>query len=97
MAGHLTDIWWKIDKKVQSLTCDEHEINQIFGWVEDSNEVLMYISDILAIDELNPKIRDLLENSLMNFAYLPNLVNSLVILKSKKPKMCLNTCIYILI
>ena len=60
LANQLKNIWWKIDKKVQSLTCDEHEINQIFSWVEDSNEILMYISDILAIDEINSKIKDCL-------------------------------------
>jgi len=67
---------------VQSLTCDEHEINEIFGWIEDQNEILMYIADILAIESLNDKVKDTIMLSLLNFAYLPRLVNSLVVIKS---------------
>ena len=31
----LRGIWEKIDAKVQSLTCENHEIEKIFSWVED--------------------------------------------------------------
>lgn len=91
--------WLKIDEKVQSLTSDQHEINQIFGWVEDQNELLMYIVDILAIETLDEEIADMIMMSLLNIGYLPCLVNSLVDMKSggKIKKFSLNTCIFILI
>ena len=81
MSHQLRNIWLKIDQKVQSLTCEDHEINQIFSWIEDQNDLLMYISDILAIDHLSPKIKDVLMQSLLNQAYLPVVVNSLVVMK----------------
>ena len=81
MSHQLRNIWLKIDQKVQSLTCEDHEINQIFSWIEDQNDLLMYISDILAIDHLSQKIKDVLMQSLLNQAYLPVVVNSLVVMK----------------
>ena len=66
MAHQLRELWLKIDQKVQSLTCEDHEINQIFSWIEDQNDLLMYISDILNIDNLRPKIKDLMMQSLLN-------------------------------
>lgn len=59
----------------------------------------MYISDILAIKNLSPKIKDVLTQSLLNQAYLPVVVNSLVVMKQKKDvqKLCLNSSIYLLI
>ena len=80
LALQLRERWTKLDQKVQSLTCDEHEINQIFGWIEDQKDVLEYIADILVIENLDQKIKDTIMLSLLNFAYLPTLVNSLVII-----------------
>ena len=87
---------------MQSLTCDEHEINELFGWIEDQNEILMYIADILAVESLSAKVKDTVMLSLLNFAYLPKLVNSLVVLKKntknkEDQKLCLNVSIFILI
>lgn len=88
-----------MDEKVQSLTSDQREINQIFSWVEDQNELLMYIVDILAIETLDPEISDMIMMALLNIGYLPNIINSLVDMKSggKVKKFSLNTCIFILI
>ena len=59
----------------------------------------MYISDILAVKQLNSKVKEVLVNSLLNITFLPEVVNSLVAFggKSKKEKFSLNTCIFILI
>ena len=84
------------------MTCDEHEINEIFGWIEDQNEVLMYVGDVLAVDFLSYKIKDTIMLSLLNFAYLPKIVSSLVVIKSNSKssedeKLCINVSIFILI
>lgn len=81
----------------------------MFGWTEDANEVLMYISDVLAVPELDQKIKDTIMISLLNFAYLPCIINSLVVFdkggqpsnKAAKvqwqmPKLCLNSALYFL-
>ena len=88
-----------MDKKVQSLTCEPREISQIFSWIEDQNELLMYIVDILGIEELDSEISDMIMMSLLNIAYFPGIINSLVDIKSggKVTKFSLNTCIFILI
>ena len=62
----------------------------------------MYIADVLAVDFLSYKIKDTIMLSLLNFAYLPKLVNSLVVIKSNSKnqedeKLCLNVAIFILI
>jgi hypothetical protein len=51
----------------------------MFGWTEDASEILMYISDVLAVPDLDEKIKDTIMISLLNFAYLPCIINSLVI------------------
>ena len=51
----------------------------MFGWTEDASEILMYISDVLAVPDLAEKIKDTIMISLLNFAYLPCIINSLVI------------------
>jgi len=48
LALQLSSAWEKIDDKVQALTCDDFEVSQVFNWVEDQNELLLYIGDILA-------------------------------------------------
>jgi len=108
MAHQLLNYWRKIDEKVKSLTCDDREITQMFGWVEDANEVLMYIADVLAVANLDEKIKDTIMIALLNFAYLPSVVNSLVVFdkghSAKKmskaqwqvPKLCINSAIYFL-
>lgn len=53
MAHQLLNYWRKIDDKVQSLTCEDLEVTQMFGWTEDASEVLMYISDVLAVPNLD--------------------------------------------
>lgn len=79
----------------------------MFGWTEDANEVLMYISDVLAVPELDQKIKDTIMISLLNFAYLPCIINSLVVfekggsnkvakVKWQMPKLCLNSALYFL-
>lgn len=91
-------IWEKIDEKVQSLTCESHELEKIFSWVEDQNEILMYFSDILVTQGLDGSIKDFVQLALLNVAYLPSLVNSLVVVsKTQSKKLGLNTCIFILI
>lgn len=109
MAHQLLNYWRKIDDKVQSLTCDDLEVTQMFGWTEDASEILMYISDVLAVPDLDDKIKDTIMISLLNFAYLPCIINSLVIYdksgrQGKKvskvqwqmPKLCLNSSLYFL-
>lgn len=109
MAHQLLNYWRKIDDKVQSLTCDDLEVTQMFGWTEDASELLMYISDVLAVPELDQKIKDTIMISLLNFAYLPCIINSLVIYDKKgrqlkktakvqwqMPKLCLNSSLYFL-
>jgi hypothetical protein len=94
----LKGIWEKIDEKVQSLTCESHELEKIFSWVEDQNEILMYFSDILVTQGLDGTIKDFVQLALLNVAYLPSLVNSLVVVsKTQSKKLGLNTCIFILI
>lgn len=109
MAHQLLNYWRKIDDKVQSLTCDDLEVTQMFGWTEDASELLMYISDVLAVPGLDQKIKDSIMSSLLNFAYLPCIINSLVIYDKKgrqlkkiakvqwqMPKLCLNSSLYFL-
>ena len=109
MAHQLLNYWRKIDDKVKSLTCDDLEITQMFGWTEDANEVLMYISDVLAVPDLDQRIKDTIMICLLNFAYLPCIINSLVVFdkggqstnKTAKvqwqmPKLCLNLALYFL-
>lgn len=109
MAHQLLNYWRKIDDKVQSLTCDDLEVTQMFGWTEDASEVLMYISDVLAVPGLDEKIKDTIMISLLNFAYLPCIINSLVIYEKmgrgaskiakvqwQMPKLCLNASLYFL-
>lgn len=62
----------------------------------------MYIADILAVDFLSYRIKDTIMLSLLNFAYLPKLVSSLVVIKStskvqEEEKLCINVSIFILI
>ena len=59
----------------------------------------MYIVDILAIETLDNEVSDMIMMSLLNIAYLPCIINSLVDMKSggKVHKFSLNTCIFILI
>lgn len=44
----------------------------------------MYISDILAVDSLSKDIKNTIYMSLLNFSYLPSILNSLVIIQNKK-------------
>ncbi|CDW90017.1 UNKNOWN [Stylonychia lemnae] len=60
---------------------------------EDSNETLFYIQDIFASGDEN--INRALTNSLLHYAYLPTVVQSLFTLKHK-PQLSLNTCLYVL-
>lgn len=81
----------------------------MFGWTEDASEILMYISDVLATPNLSEKIKDTIMISLLNFAYLPCIINSLVIydkgsrqgskiakVQWQMPKLCLNASLYFL-
>lgn len=79
------------------MTNDEHEISQIFAWIEDQNEILEFISDILDVATLEDSIKDVLVNSLLSIAYLPEVISSLVLINPSQKKRTLNTCIFILI
>ena len=87
------------------MTCKAHELERVFSWLEDSNETLEFISDLLSTEELDDRVKDTIMLSLLNFAYLPCLVNSLVVLggsgkqsKSKQDeKMTFNAALHILL
>lgn len=97
LAMQLKEVWIKIDDKVQSLTNDEVEIEQIFNWVEDQNETLMFVADIMEIPSLSGSVKAVIMNSLLTIAYLPEIISSLVLINPKLKKRSLNTCIFILI
>lgn len=77
-------MWRKIDEKVSTLTCDDFEVNQIMSRSHDQNELLEFVSDVLQIKGLSQRIYSTVSMSLLNFAYLPCLVNSLVLMQPKK-------------
>lgn len=69
----------------------------MFAWIEDQNEILMYISDVLEIETLSDDVKDVMVNCLLSIAYLPEVISSLVLINPSQKKRTLNTCIYILI
>ena len=60
---------------------------------EDSNETLFYIQDIFSSGDVD--LNRMLTNSLLHYAYLPTVVQSLCVIKHK-PQLSLNTCLYVL-
>jgi hypothetical protein len=74
----------------------EKQVDVLNRLVEDSNEVLFFVQDIFSsCKESNAKIVRMMANALLNYAYLPMVVQSLCILKLK-PHLQLSTCLYIL-
>lgn len=103
LANQLVQTWKRINSVTKSLTCKAHELEGVFSWLEDSNETLEYIADLLLVEELDERVKDTIMLSLLNFAYLPCLVNSLVVLRSPKKKtqqdeyLTFNTALHILL
>ena len=75
----MNSAWSKADKIVKTLTCKSHEINKIFGLLEDSCETMEFIADLLAIESLDERIKNAVILALLNFSYLPVIVNALVV------------------
>jgi len=68
----------------------------------------MYIADVLEV--VDEEIGDVFVMALLNIAYLPSIINPLIVVETGKknkreiksntwkvPKLCLNTCLYLLI
>ena len=66
--------------------------------VEDANETLFYIQDLFTVLQKNsPSMSKMLADALLNYAYLPVVVQSLCVFKYKqKPLLSISSCIYIL-
>ena len=60
--------------------------------------MLMFICDLVEVPSLDHKIKEAIFTSLLNIAYLPQIINPLVVVsyKPKIKKFCLNTSIYLL-
>ena len=71
--------WTKADRLVKTLTCKSHEIRKIFSLLEDSCETMEFIADLLAVESLDDRIKNAVILALLNFSYLPVIVNALVI------------------
>jgi hypothetical protein len=62
----------------------EKQVEVLHRLAEDSNEVLFFVQDILAsCKQVNGKIADHMTNAMLNYAYLPVIVQSLCVLKLK--------------
>jgi hypothetical protein len=57
----------------------------------------MYISDVLETEGLNSQVKNTIVNALLQIAYLPEIISSLVLINPSSKKRSLNTCIFILI
>ena len=66
--------------------------------VEDANETLYYLQDLFVVLQKNcPSMAKMLANALLNYAYLPVVVQSLCVFNPKsKPLLSIGSCIYIL-
>lgn len=96
LACHLRDTWITVDKKIEQIVDEAKGVDDIMKQAEDMNEILLYFQDIYCLcEETNPKICKLLTNALLNYAYLPVLVQSLCVL-TIKPSLQISTCLYIL-
>lgn len=79
LAYSLNSAWTKADRLVKTLTCKSHEINKVFSLLEDSCETMEFVADLLAIESLDDRIKNATILSLLNFSYLPVIVNALVV------------------
>ena len=85
LACHLRELWTEIEFLSERMTPkDDKMIEHIYKLVEDSNETLFYIQDLFEVTKRkNPVLFKMLVNSLLNYAYLPGVVQSLCVLKRK--------------
>jgi hypothetical protein len=98
IASKLRDTWIQIDAGIEKLADpNDARFSQVLKCADDSNELLLYISDLFATcKETNSEVCNMLANALLNVAYLPVLVQSLCVLKIPKPALHLSTCLYVL-
>ena len=99
LACHLRDLWISIEKEIDQITpTDEHHVEVVIKQVEDANETLFYLQDLFTVLQKNcPSMAKMLANALLNYAYLPVVVQSLCIFNTKsKPLLSISSCIYTL-
>ena len=75
----------------------EKQIEVLTKLTEDGNEILFYVQDIFTTcKDRNNRVVEMMANALLNYAYLPVVVQSLCVLKLK-PHLQISSCLYILI
>ena len=86
-----------IEKEIDQITpTGEKHVDIVMKQVEDANETLFYIQDLFTVLQRNcPSVARMLANALLNYAYLPVVVQSLCVFKYK-PLLSISSCLYIL-
>ena len=70
---------------VQKMPKNENEFAQLFSAIDDFTDLLLFINDIL---KTGGQISEILQNSLINFCYIPTIIGG---------KLSITTSLYLLV
>lgn len=87
----MRDLWLKVETAQKK---DSKNETGLFRLIDDSNEFLFYIQDLYDVLTYEP-YQQMLTSALLKIVYVPVVFQSLCVL-NMKPKMSIQTCIYVL-